>query len=139
MRRLLYSGRCRALVSALAGFAGYGCWGYWVNMSHGWQSGLKAGLTQGSYSFVITLIYSGLIEWMYAKTENKILTTVLCSSTVILTSYLIHALVGTPEIVATIAPGALIGSIFVYGYASVLASAVTKPEIATSSAKKQDN
>jgi len=85
------------------------------------------------------LIYSGLIEWMYAKTENKILTTVLCSSTVILTSYLIHALVGTPEIVATIAPGALIGSIFVYGYASVLASAVTKPEIATSSAEKQDN
>jgi hypothetical protein len=139
MRRLLNSRKYRALGSALAGFAGYGSWGFWVNMSHGWQSGLKAGLTQGSYSFVITLIYSGLIEWMYARTGNKILTTLLCSLSVILTSYSIHALVGTPEILATIAPGAVIGSIFVYGYASVLASTVTKSEIATGSAEKQDD
>jgi len=138
MRRLLNSAKFRALISALAGFFGYGSWGFWVNMSHGWQTGLKAGLTQGSYSFVITLFYSVLIEWMYAKTGNKILTTIFCSLSVVVTSYSIHALVGTPEILATIAPGVVIGSFFVYGYTSVLAATVAKPEIASNSAGKQD-
>lgn len=121
IRALINSSKCRVLISALAGFFGYGSWGFWVNMSHGWQVGLKSGLTQGSYSFTVTLFYSSLIEWLYAKTRKKALTIVTCSLSVIATSYGVHTLVGTPEILPTIAPGAVIGSIYVYGYVSALA------------------
>jgi hypothetical protein len=120
IRNLIKSARTRALVSALCGFLGYGSWGVWINMSHGWQAGLKAGLTQGSYSFMVTLFYSGLIEWIYAKTQKKALTIIVCCLSVVMTSYLIHSLAGTPEIIPTIAPGVVIGSIYVSGYVKLL-------------------
>lgn len=128
IQTLVNSSKFRILISALAGFVAYGSWGYWVNMSHGWQVGLKSGLTQGSYSFAVTLFYSGLVEWLYAKTRKKALTIITCSFSVIFTSYAVHRLVGTPEILPTIAPGAVIGSFYVYGYVSALARIASRAE-----------
>jgi len=128
IRALVNSSKYRIFLSALAGFVAYGSWGYLVNMSHGWHQGLESGLTQGSYSFTVTLFYSGLIEWLYAKTRKKVLTIVTCSLSVISTSYAVHTLVGTPEILPTIAPGAVIGSVYVYGYVLGLAKIAGKTE-----------
>lgn len=113
----------RILIPAIAGFIGYGSWGYFINnMGHGWEMGLRAGLVQGSLSFTITLVFNGVMEAVYKALKHKGWSIVVTITALISTSFIINTIAGTPEVIATIAPGSVIGSFYVYTYISNLAA-----------------
>ncbi len=118
----------------MAGFLVYGGWAYFVNQSHGQQAGINAGLTQGSYSFVLTLSTTFLMEHlmlMLAEVRGRKLITIGVTSAITLgIAYLIHWLMGTPEIWLTILPGFAIGTAYTVTYVMAISS-VNKHHAAT--------
>jgi len=119
----------RSLVSAAVGFLFYGSWAFWVNHQHGIGMGIRAGCVQGSYSFLLTLIMTGLIETLFSicgrlfSNRNLVIwATISCSCFLIFsTSWSINVLAGTPEVLRTVILGYIVGGIFcttyVYGLA----------------------
>jgi len=98
-----------------------------------WQQGVlrgcNAGVVQGSYSFVLTLCMTMLIESVF-RISSKVFnrehfvnwsTIIICCAAVFSVSWGIHAFVGTPEILRTVILGYVIGGIYsityVYGLA----------------------
>jgi len=122
--QLLHSQQFRTTISALAAFIAYGLWAFYVNMDHGTNVGIKSALTQGSYSCVLTLSMAYITEWIYQLSSQQrfqlqatfIITCLLLYST----SWGINALLGTPEILMTIFPGAVIGTLYTFGYTLTL-------------------
>lgn len=110
----------RSVAAAAAGFVGYGLWAAYANESHGSAAALRAGVVQGSYSFVLTLVMSLVTEWVYARLDGVRLRAPLTVAAVVGalfgTAYGINAVAGTPEIVATIAPGFAIGALYTGAY-----------------------
>lgn len=121
----------RSLISATAGFLFYGSWAFWVNHDHGVGMGLRAACVQGSYSFMLTLIMTGLIEGLFtlnnrffANQKLIIWSTIICSCALIFTtSWSINVLAGTPEVLRTVILGYVVGGIYsttyVYGLARI--------------------
>ena len=119
----------RSLISAALGFFFYGGWAYFVNSAYGHWSALKAGCVQGSYSFVLTLCMTLLLEGMFKAMSHYFASKVVVSGATIVTScalvfsgsWLVNLIAGTPEIFRTVILGYVIGgaySIFyVYGLA----------------------
>ena len=60
----------RGLLAATAGFLLYGGWAFFINYEHGLDAGIKAGFTQGSYSFTLTLIMAFFMEWVFGLSDN---------------------------------------------------------------------
>lgn len=113
------STRTRALASALAGFVAYGGWAYFVNVGHGDMVGMRSGLVQGGYSFILTMSSAYLMEFVYRwfrKTLDAVpswIPTLLVTMVILFaTAWGINRLAGTPRILLTILPGFLIGSLF---------------------------
>lgn len=106
----------RSLGAALAGFLVYGGWAYYVNMSHGEFIGLRSGLLQGGYSFILTFLTTLLMERLYrsfASHRFPALLTVLVTGVLLFTvPCIIHSIAGTPEILMTVLPGFLIGMVY---------------------------
>jgi len=114
----------RSLLSATAGFIGYGAWAAIANYSHGVEAALMAACVQGTFSFVITLILTGLMEGLYrhcktAKYGGQITVVITCSILYI-SSYGINFIAGTPNIIYTILPGAIFSTVYVVGYVATL-------------------
>ncbi len=117
-----------ALLSASFAFLFYGGWGYWVNIEYGHEMALAVLLAQGSYSFVLTLIMTLLIEFLYAGfvragessnwSQAKVSwSTIIVSCAIVFSgSWLVNVYAGTPEIFKTVVLGYLIGGIYTYGY-----------------------
>ena len=144
----------RSLIPAVVGFLGYGGWGYLCNMGHGWAMGLQSGLVQGSLSFTITLVFNAVMEFVYGALGNRVWSIIATLASLVLVSFTLTTLAGTPEVIATIAPGSMIGSFYIYSYIGNLAAAanrgrasskdsgtlVAEPEVAAGGAeKKHDN
>ena len=100
------------LISAALAFALWGGWAYYVNSQTAGEgmaaSPLTSGLTQGTGSFIITLILVRAVAWLYhrlpanpARLVLPGLITVAVTGSCLATA---HALVGTSDIVQTIAP-----------------------------------
>jgi hypothetical protein len=108
------------VLTAIAGFVGYGVWASLVNMEHGLVASVKAGLVQGSVSFILTLSVNYWIEWLYRSFERSnfrdTLTVLVASLSLVLVSFSINFIAGTPNIILTILPGAIFGSFYVYSY-----------------------
>lgn len=100
------------LISAAFAFAIWGGWAYYVNargaVEGAGASPLTSGLTQGTGSFVITLILVHAVAWLYHRLPAHPGRLVLPGLiTVAVTGSCLtaaHALVGTPDILQTIAP-----------------------------------
>jgi len=118
----------RSLVNALIGFLVYGGWGVLVNLMHGQDPAIKAGLVQGSYSFVLTFIMTMLMEsvfgYLYNLSKHDILS---ASGTVVLTcglvfsgSWFVNYLADTPEIFNTVILGYVLGGLYSLFYVVVL-------------------
>lgn len=118
--RLIRSGLARSLVSGAIGFVGYGGWAFSANLAYGLEAAVKAALTQGSYSFALTLVITVLMEYLYgllAKPLLRFCVTFFGTCTVLYsTSWGVNFLAGTPEIFMTILPGMIIGTIYTLGY-----------------------
>lgn len=108
------------LISAGLAFMLWGGWAYWVNTETTIEgeraSPLSSGLTQGAGSFIITLIMVRTVAWLYyhlpAHSTRMVLpalTTVAVTGSCLATA---HALVGTPDIVQTIAPALTVAFAF---------------------------
>ena len=106
----------RSLLAGLAGFVAYGGWAYYANSAHGGEIAMRSGLVQGTYSLVLTFLMTLVTEWLFiafARLPGRVgVATVVISVVLFLSAYGIHMLVGTPEILMTIVPGWIIGSIY---------------------------
>jgi hypothetical protein len=100
------------LISAVLAFLLWGVWAYYVNSQPGGgptgASPLVSGLTQGTGSFVITLVLVRAVAWLYHRLPANSSRLVLPGLvTVAVTGSCLagaHALVGTTDIPQTIAP-----------------------------------
>ena len=96
------------VLSAFLAFFLWGGWAYFVNGSTDITRCLISGLTQGTASFIITLVMVHLVSWLFNHLPGNFLQLPLAVFfTVSITgSYLvgIHLLVDTPEIFYTISP-----------------------------------
>lgn len=82
--------------------------------------GVQSGLVQGSLSFCITLASNFVMEAIYDSLGSKTLTILSTSALTVSIPYSVNYLVGTPEILLTIAPGAILGMIYISTYTSAL-------------------
>ena len=122
---LLRSPRVRATGAGLAGFVAYGGWGWWVNLGYGKFVAVKAGLVQGSYSFLLTFFSTLLMEWLYARLKGQpfpvVTTTVLTSVLLFIVAFCIQTAAGPPEVLLTILPGYVVGTVYSGVYVAGLA------------------
>jgi len=121
----------RSVISGIAGFLVYGGWAFWINSSHGTAMGISAGILQGSYSFVLTLTTTLVMEYLMATLKGipfrGVLTVVLVSAITLSVAYSLQWLNGTPEILFTILPGFFIGAVYCAVYVAGL-QAIDTPE-----------
>ena len=108
------------LISAVLAFTLWGGWAYYVNsettVEGGRISPLGSGLTQGTGSFIITLIMVRAVAWLYhhlpAHPTRLVLPGLITVTVTGGCLATVHALVGTPNIVKTIAPALTVACVF---------------------------
>ncbi|MFK7915669.1 MAG: hypothetical protein AB8B93_17260 [Pseudomonadales bacterium] len=114
----------KSLISATAGALLYGGWGYYANSSAGTEMAMRTGIVQGSYSFVLTLSMTLLLEWGYGllgRTRNgAIVTLAIVSGLMFSTAYALQYFAGSEAILMTILPGYVVGTIYAATYLGAL-------------------
>lgn len=96
------------LLSALLAFLVWGGWAFVMNSSETTGTGIIAALTQGTASFMMTLFMVQAVTFLFHRFERPLVKVVLpailvnCLTTVFLVN--VHTLMGTPRVLATIAP-----------------------------------
>ena len=119
----------RSIISGLSGLFFYGGWAVFVNWKHGIAAAIKAGCVQGSYSFILTLTMTMLIEGMFkinSKVFNKTIlvnwsTIIICCAAIFSLSWGVNFAAGTPEILRTVILGYIVGGIYSISYVHGLA------------------
>lgn len=114
----------RSILAAIAGFLFYGAWAFYVNYQHGSMVALKAACVQGSYSFVLTLtmtlVLEGVFKFMSYFFRKRWLidwTTIGISCGIVFSgSWIVNAMAGTPEILKTVALGYVVGGLYCASY-----------------------
>ena len=110
----------RSLIPSFSGFLFYGTWAFFVNSMYGKMVALKAGLVQGSYSFLITLFMTLMLEGLHKVLSRYInnraivawLTIITCCAVVFSGSWIVNVIAGTPEVFRTVILGYIIGGSF---------------------------
>jgi len=123
----------RSALSAFLGFFFYGAWAYLVNSMHGHWPALKAAYVQGTYSFVLTLcmtlLIEGLFRFMTRFFESRKFinwTTISASCAAVFSgSWLVNYIAGTPEILRTVILGYIVGFFYSVSYVYGLAKTGT--------------
>ncbi|UTW46281.1 hypothetical protein KFE80_05180 [bacterium SCSIO 12696] len=115
----------RLLLPALAAFLGYGGWTLYVNSDGDPMSAMSYALCYGGYSFVMTLVTSGLLEILYRRFYSYPKGGLFAAAITCLLLYAgawgINYAAGTPNILLTILPGAAFSTLFVVSYVAGLA------------------
>lgn len=91
-----------------------------VNLMHGKESAVKAGLVQGIYSFILTFFMTLLLEYIYQRVRKllrveaiAIAATVFGSCSIVFSgSWFVNYLSGTPEIFNTVILGYIVGGLY---------------------------
>lgn len=111
-------------VSAGLAFVLWGSWAWYVNTqtppeaasTGGSASPWVSALTQGVGSFLITLLMVNIVSWLYNRLPDNALSLVLPTFiTVMFTGScmaIAHLIVGTPDVLRTIAPGVTVAVFF---------------------------
>ncbi|MFT4633854.1 MAG: hypothetical protein ACI9BC_002882 [Crocinitomicaceae bacterium] len=109
-------------------------------MSHGTEMGVMAGLIQGSYSFVLTLSMTIVMEYLMRMLAGfagrQVITVGMVSVGTFAVAYSIQWLNSTPEILLTIIPGFLIGAVYSGVYVAGLSALDVMQDAKTASAAK---
>lgn len=104
------------LWSALMAFLLWGGWAFYVNEGAGFAVGLASGVVQGAASFVITLLMVRSVTYLYGHLTGRLLRLALPATITVATTgamlVVIHRMVGTPHIIATIGPALMVGLAF---------------------------
>lgn len=87
---------------------------------HGSQAAIKAACVQGSYSFLLTLSMTLMLDAMYRSLLkltglylfSGFITVIICCSLVFAGSWTLNVAAGTPEIFETVILGYVIGAIY---------------------------
>jgi len=135
----------RFLIPPFTGLLFYGFWAFMVNYTHGFGAAFKAGCVQGSYSFVITLGMTLVLEATYralAKATgwyrtSAMVAVIVCCAPVFIGSWMINVAAGTPEVFRTVILGYVVG--FVYSSSYVFGLWKHKKNIAIRSANSSIN
>jgi hypothetical protein len=110
----------RMLLSGAGATLLYGGWAYVANRPFGVDAAARAAAVQGAWSFVFTLFLSTLVELSARQCARAKLPTVCAAVLPLLLVWggpvTVHALNGTPALARTVAPGVLIGTVFVGVY-----------------------
>jgi hypothetical protein len=98
----------RALISATVIGSLFFCWTVFVNWSHGSAQAFQAGAGQGTVSFLVSLSMAFILEYLYflpgLKPGLRIPLAVSVTMLVITAvTASVHLLIGTPEILKTMA------------------------------------
>lgn len=121
----LHSPVLRSIVFAGVAFFFYAAWAAWANSMHGQEMALRAAITQGTYSAVVTLVMTSLLEMLFrggAPVFWRALRAVLVTTLVLMaSSVLTHMIAGTLEIIMTVLPSWIFGSLFAVTYCLGLA------------------
>jgi len=117
---ILENAYIRILVPPISGLLFYGAWAFWVNFDHGQVPAIKAALTQGGYSFTVTLSLALIVEWLFAHCKHwpfhlSFIAIIACSFLYI-TSWGVNYISGTPNILLTILPGATVSTVYTIVY-----------------------
>tara|TARA_R100001377_G_scaffold50373_1_gene29308 strand:- start:224 stop:580 length:357 start_codon:yes stop_codon:yes gene_type:complete len=96
----------------------YGPWAAFVNLDHGPEMALRAGLGQGAYAFVSTWLITGTARAALARLGYHSLALVLSFlitfCLMLSIPLLLHALLGTADVWEAILPGLLWGSGYIF-------------------------
>ena len=107
-------------LTALAAGLGYGGWAAYANYEHGFSAWSKAASIQGVLAFFSTLIITHVAHKIYLQYGCKIrgiLAGFSMSFIIMLAIPLaVHKLAGTPDVLQTILPGLIWGSIYLIGF-----------------------
>lgn len=111
----------KSLASATAGALIYGSWAYYVNSDAGAEMAARTAAVQGSFSFVLTLSMTLMLEYLYRLLGPgqgaAVITTALVSAFMFATAYTLQWVAGSKEILMTILPGYVIGTVYAGTYA----------------------
>ncbi|MEL6948661.1 MAG: hypothetical protein AAGM16_00875 [Pseudomonadota bacterium] len=123
----------RAAGAAAVAFAFYAIWGAWANRSHGFDSMVLAGLTQGIYSALVTLAMTSVIEFLFAGAgavrTRQFRCVAITVGLLLVSSVLVHVVAGTAELIMTVLPSWVFGTAYVIAYAHGLARAARRSNI----------
>ena len=102
----------------------YGAWALWANSAHGTAAGWRAAGTQFFVSFVVTLGITTVMEQVHARLASRLrrvfgAIAASVGTTVVFTIFL-HYASGTPEILATVVPVLVLGSLYCVAYVANL-------------------
>ncbi|MEL7311295.1 MAG: hypothetical protein AAFN07_07290 [Pseudomonadota bacterium] len=115
------------MIAATIAFVFYALWAAWANRQHGAGDMALAALVQGGYSAIVTLGMTSLIEWLFAGSGSLWQRELRCvSGTVLLlvfSSTAVHLVAGTAELLMTILPSWVFGTLYALVYARGLVRA----------------
>lgn len=120
----------RSALSALVALVFYGAWAAWANRMHDTSMILRASATQGLYSAGVTLIMTSMVEGLFRGPARRFLRLARAVAVTVLvlvaSSTAVHWLVGTEEILMTVLPSWIFGSLYAFAYALGLFRAETR-------------
>ncbi|MDM3869990.1 hypothetical protein QSV34_01340 [Porticoccus sp. W117] len=115
----------RILLSAVAAFVCYGGWTLFVNSDGGVMSAMSYALSYGGYSFVMTLLTTVLLEFLYRyfahHRKGPLVAGIITCLLLYMGAWCVNFAAGTPNILLTILPGAAFSTLFVISYLLTLA------------------
>lgn len=120
----------RVLISGILAFLIYGAWATYANSNYGLAIALRSGLIQGLLSLLVTMSMTYGMEIIFARIKwfglRFIFTAFGPLIFVILIMFLVHSIIGTPNIFETIAPSMIVGIIYCVSYTTGLSSISNK-------------
>lgn len=110
-------------------FLAMGGWTLYANSGHGLAAAWLPALLQGLLSGLITLVLKQLLERLsgrFVRVAAYVLPPAMTASAVLLLLICVHKLIGTPEIVRTIAVPWAVSTLYAILYSATLARGQTK-------------
>jgi hypothetical protein len=107
-------------LAAVAAAIVYGGWAIYANYEHGAHAWTMAGIVQASYAFISTLTITHIAHWAFLRTGggSRGITTGFVASFIVMAAIpiTVHTIAMTPDILQTILPGLIWGSLYLLGF-----------------------
>lgn len=110
---MLNTKKSRVLITAFSASIFYGIWAFFANYSA--QNAITSALVQFVASFVFGTIMAMIVEWVFEHTKPPLRFVVSAFapySLVLVLFFIIHYLINTENIIQTLLPNAIIGTLY---------------------------